>query len=143
MADALRRASRHLDKLSERLDPDVPCLLDDQRRLYTPREAGTRMHLINDDPAPASAAQAQGVPVAFADTSDRQVNARVVHSGGRMAITRARRGLEGAEAFLKLRAILANGDSSQYWPCHLRREHGRIHHALPPNPRPCRLISSP
>jgi hypothetical protein len=47
----------------------------------------------------------------------------------RMAITGARWGLEGAEAVLKLRAVLANGDLDQYWPYHLRREHERIHRA--------------
>ncbi len=47
----------------------------------------------------------------------------------RMAITGARWGLEGAEAVLKLRAVLANGDFGQYWRYHLRREHERIHHA--------------
>lgn len=46
----------------------------------------------------------------------------------RMAITGARWGLDGAEAVLKLRAVLANGDFEQYWACHLRREHERIHH---------------
>jgi hypothetical protein len=46
-----------------------------------------------------------------------------------MAITGARWGLDGAEAILKLRAVLANGDFDQYWPYHLRREHERIHHA--------------
>ena len=58
----------------------------------------------------------------------------------RMAITGARWGLEGAEAILKLRAVLANGDFGRYWPYHLRREHERIHGALPRNPRPRRLI---
>jgi len=47
----------------------------------------------------------------------------------RMAITGARWGLEGAEAVLKLRAVLANGDFDRYWPYHLRREHHRIHGA--------------
>jgi hypothetical protein len=47
----------------------------------------------------------------------------------RMAITGARWGLEGAEAVLKLRAVLANGDFDRYWPYHLRREHERIHGA--------------
>ena len=47
----------------------------------------------------------------------------------RMAIAGARWGLQGAEAILKLRAILANGDFGRYWPCHLRREHERIHGA--------------
>ena len=47
----------------------------------------------------------------------------------RMDITGARWGLEGAEAILKLRAIIANGDFEDYWRFHLRREHERIHHA--------------
>ena len=47
----------------------------------------------------------------------------------RMDITGARWGLEGAEAVLKLRALIATGDFAAYWPFHLRREHERIHHA--------------
>jgi hypothetical protein len=47
----------------------------------------------------------------------------------RMDITGARWGLEGAEAILKLRAIIASGDFEDYWRFHLRREHERIHHA--------------
>jgi hypothetical protein len=47
----------------------------------------------------------------------------------RMDITGARWGLEGAEAILKLRAVIANGDFDAYWRFHLRREHERIHHA--------------
>ena len=47
----------------------------------------------------------------------------------RMDITGARWGLEGAEAILKLRALIANGDFDDYWRFHLRREHERIHHA--------------
>ncbi len=74
-ADALRRAYRQLGKLPERLSPSTPCLLDDHRRLHSPGEAAAGTYLINDDPALASAAQAQGVPVAFADTSDPRVNA--------------------------------------------------------------------
>ena len=46
----------------------------------------------------------------------------------RMDITGARWGLEGAEAILKLRALIANGDFEEYWRFHLRREHERIHH---------------
>jgi hypothetical protein len=42
---------------------------------------------------------------------------------------RSDEGLHGAEAILKLRAVLANGDFNQYWPYHLRREHERIHRA--------------
>jgi hypothetical protein len=47
----------------------------------------------------------------------------------RMDITGARWGLEGAEAILKLRALIASGDIDAYWRFHLRREHERIHHA--------------
>jgi len=47
----------------------------------------------------------------------------------RMDITGARWGLEGAEAILKLRAVIASGDFDAYWRFHLRREHERIHHA--------------
>jgi hypothetical protein len=47
----------------------------------------------------------------------------------RMDITGARWGLEGAEAILKLRALIASGDFEDYWRYHLRREHEGIHHA--------------
>ena len=47
----------------------------------------------------------------------------------RMDITGARWGLEGAEAVLKLRALIATGDFEDYWRFHLRREHELIHHA--------------
>ena len=47
----------------------------------------------------------------------------------RMDITGARWGLEGAEAILKLRAVIASGDFEDYWRFHLRREHERIRHA--------------
>ena len=46
----------------------------------------------------------------------------------RMDITGARWGLEGAEAILRLRAVIATGDFEDYWRFHLRREHERIHH---------------
>jgi hypothetical protein len=46
----------------------------------------------------------------------------------RMDITGARWGLEGAEAILTLRALIANGDFEDYWRFHLRREHERVHH---------------
>jgi hypothetical protein len=46
----------------------------------------------------------------------------------RMDITGARWGLEGAEAILRLRALIASGDFDAYWHYHLRREHERIHH---------------
>src|SRR6266571_585819 len=48
----------------------------------------------------------------------------------RMDITGARWGLEGAEAVLRLRALIASGDFDAYWRYHLRREHERIHGAL-------------
>jgi hypothetical protein len=48
----------------------------------------------------------------------------------RMDITGARWGLEGAEAILKLRALIANGDFEDYWRFHLRQEHKRIHGAI-------------
>ena len=48
----------------------------------------------------------------------------------RMDITGARWGLQGAEAILKLRALIASGDFDAYWRYHLRREHERIHGAL-------------
>jgi hypothetical protein len=47
----------------------------------------------------------------------------------RMDITGARWGLEGAEAVLKLRALIATGDFDAYWRFHLGGEHERIHHA--------------
>ena len=47
----------------------------------------------------------------------------------RMDITGARWGLDGAEAILKLRALIANGDLDPYWRFHLRKEHERVHHA--------------
>jgi hypothetical protein len=37
----------------------------------------------------------------------------------RMDLTGARWGLEGAEAILKLRAIITNGDFDEYWQFHL------------------------
>jgi hypothetical protein len=47
----------------------------------------------------------------------------------RMDITGARWSLAGAEAVLKLRALIATGDFEDYWRFHLRRERERIHHA--------------
>lgn len=49
--------------------------------------------------------------------------------GDRLDITGARWGLAGAEAMLKLRALIANGDLAAYWRYHLAREHQRVHHA--------------
>lgn len=45
----------------------------------------------------------------------------------RMDITGARWGLEGAEAVLKLRAVVSNGDFEEYWRYHVQREHLRVH----------------
>jgi hypothetical protein len=45
----------------------------------------------------------------------------------RMDITGARWGLDGAEAVLKMRAIVSNGDFAQYWRYHLAHEHQRVH----------------
>jgi hypothetical protein len=45
----------------------------------------------------------------------------------RMDITGARWGLPGAEAILKLRAIITNGDFNAYWAYHLTRERERVH----------------
>ncbi len=47
----------------------------------------------------------------------------------RMDITGARRGLAGAEAVLKLRALKANGDFEHYWQYHLTQEHAHVHQA--------------
>ena len=48
-------------------------------------------------------------------------------SGDRLDITGARWGLEGAEAVLTLRAVISNGDFSEYWRYHLTREHQRLY----------------
>jgi len=45
----------------------------------------------------------------------------------RMDITGARWGLPGAEAILKLRAIVSNDDFDAYWHFHLAQEHLRVH----------------
>jgi hypothetical protein len=45
----------------------------------------------------------------------------------RMDITGARWGLAGAEAVLRLRALVTNGDLEAYWAFHQQQEHERIH----------------
>lgn len=45
----------------------------------------------------------------------------------RLDITGARWSLQGAEALLLLRAVIANGDFDTYWQYHLDREHQRTH----------------
>jgi hypothetical protein len=47
----------------------------------------------------------------------------------RLDITGARWSLVGAEAVLKLRALIANGDFEAYFAWHLRQEHRRTHQA--------------
>ena len=49
--------------------------------------------------------------------------------GDRLDITGSRWGVEGAEAVLRLRAVIDNGDFEAYWAFHLHREHDRVHHA--------------
>lgn len=49
--------------------------------------------------------------------------------GDRLEITGARWGLAGAEAILRLRAVISNGDLGRYWAYHLDREHHRVHQA--------------
>jgi hypothetical protein len=57
----------------------------------------------------------------------------------RMDITGARWGLDGAEAVLKLRAIVGNGDFAEYWRYHPTREHERVHRSRLASARPCHL----
>jgi hypothetical protein len=45
----------------------------------------------------------------------------------RLDITGARWGLQGAEAILTLRAVIANGDYDDYWRYHLACEHQRLY----------------
>jgi hypothetical protein len=51
--------------------------------------------------------------------------------------TGARWGLDGAEAVLRLRALVTNGDFDSYWHFHLSHEQDRVHlvhyapHVLP------------
>ena len=45
----------------------------------------------------------------------------------RMDITGARWGLQGAEAILKLRALITNNDFNSYWGYHLAQERHRTH----------------
>ena len=45
----------------------------------------------------------------------------------RMEVTGARWSLDGAEAVLRLRALVGNGDFTDYWNWHLAQEHHRNH----------------
>jgi hypothetical protein len=49
--------------------------------------------------------------------------------GGRLDIAGSRWGVEGAEAVLRLRAVIDNGDFEAYWAFHPRRERDRVHQA--------------
>jgi hypothetical protein len=44
-----------------------------------------------------------------------------------MDITGARWSLDGAEAVLKMRAVVSNRDFEEYWRYHLAHEHQRVH----------------
>jgi len=48
----------------------------------------------------------------------------------RMDITGARRGLESAEAILKLRALITNNDFDTYWHFHLTQNSAASTHTL-------------
>jgi hypothetical protein len=49
--------------------------------------------------------------------------------GGRLTIAGSRWGVQGAEAILRLRAVIDNWDFEAYWAYHLRCEHDRVHQA--------------
>ena len=49
--------------------------------------------------------------------------------GDRLDIAGSRWGVKGAEAILRLRAVIDNGDFEAYWAFHVRREHDRVHQA--------------
>ena len=49
--------------------------------------------------------------------------------GDRLDIVGSRWGVQGAEAVLRLRAVIDNGDFEEYWAFHLRCEHDRVHQA--------------
>lgn len=46
-----------------------------------------------------------------------------------MDITGARWSLDGAEAVLRLRALISNDDFDAYWSYHLEQEQQRVHRA--------------
>ena len=54
----------------------------------------------------------------------------------RMEVTGARWGLDGAEAVLRLRALVGNGDFDDYFAFHLRQEKRRNHDSCYRNPDP-------
>ena len=54
----------------------------------------------------------------------------------RMEVTGARWGLDGAEAVLRLRALVGNGDFDDYFAFHLRQEKRRNHDSCYRSPEP-------
>ena len=58
----------------------------------------------------------------------------------RTDITGARWGIDGAEAVLKMRAVVSNGDFAGYWRYHVVQEYERVHRsryaAAPPHRLP-------
>jgi len=47
----------------------------------------------------------------------------------RFGITGSQWGVEGAEAILRVRAVIDNRDFETYWAFHVRHEHDRVHQA--------------
>lgn len=94
-AGSLRRAYRHLEALPADIDPTMPCLLDDQRRLHAPAEAAAGTFVINDDPALASATVSAAVPLAFAETDHEHLTGFLMAAGVRKLSAEAT--LEGTE----------------------------------------------
>jgi hypothetical protein len=68
-------------------------------------------------------ALAQGWPIASGNVE----GARRSIVKDRLDITGARWSLEGAEAVLLLRTIIANGDFEKYWDFHTKRDYQRVH----------------
>ena len=60
----------------------------------------------------------------------------------RMDITGARWGLDGAEAILKMRAVVSNRDFEDYWRYHLAHEHERVHRFRYAAEQPLRLATA-
>jgi hypothetical protein len=99
---------------------DAAALTRDQR---TGADACVRYLTTKDDYLRYDQALAAGWPVATG-----VIEGACRHLiGDRLDITGARWGLEGAEAVLTLRAVIANGDFDEYWRFHLTREHQRLY----------------
>jgi hypothetical protein len=99
------------------------CGLADDRRTGT--EACVRYLTNNKEYLRYDEALASGWPIATG-----VVEGACRHLiGDRLGITGSRWGIEGAEAILRLRAVIDNGDFETYWAFHMRREHHRVHRA--------------